>query len=101
MKKLPKAPLQEVIFEVKWELSLDDQTQAFIDPGYQFGQGKFENAVAKDFPIYKSRLPADILVQMLGHKTVHQFWKGERNWPVLQLGPGILTVNATEKNYEW
>jgi hypothetical protein len=24
---------------------------------------------------------------------VHQFWKGENEWPVVQIGPGILVVN--------
>lgn len=101
MNKLPRAPLQEVIFEVKWELQLDDITKAFRDPEFQFAQGKFQNAVAAKFPVYKNKVPEDIPTQFLGHKTVHQFWKKENTWPVLQLGPGILTVNDTETNYEW
>lgn len=31
----------------------------------------------------------------------HQFWTGELTWPVVQLGPGILSVNNTEANYIW
>ncbi len=101
MKKLPNAPLQEVIFEGKWELSLDQQTSAFIDPEFQFALGKFQHVISSRFPYHKSKIPGDIPLQFLGHQPIHQFWTGEGVWPVIQLGPGVITVNDTEKNYEW
>jgi uncharacterized protein (TIGR04255 family) len=101
LKKLPYAPLQEVIFEGKWELSLDTQTKAFIDPELQFALGKFKQSISQTFPVYKSKFPPDIPQQLLTHQPIHQFWTGEGVWPVLQLGPGIVTVNDTAKNYEW
>lgn len=32
---------------------------------------------------------------------VHQFWKTEGEWPVVQFGPCIMTVNDIGKNYTW
>jgi hypothetical protein len=51
IKKLPYAPLQEVIFEGKWELSLDPQSKVFIDPEFQFALGKLQNSITSKFPV--------------------------------------------------
>jgi len=101
MSKLPNAPLQEVILEVKWELSLDQSTKTFIDPGFELALGKFHNSLVENFPFAKTKVPHQIPIQMLGHQTKLQFWTGENVWPVVQLGPGILAINDTDKNYEW
>lgn len=99
--KLSKAPLQEVIFEVKWELDVHGETNTLIDPEFELAQGVFAQSVRAEFPVHKRIVPPLIPLQMVVQKPVHQFWKGERQWPVLQLGPGILTVNDTENNYIW
>jgi uncharacterized protein (TIGR04255 family) len=38
---------------------------------------------------------------MLQYQAVNQYWSNHETWPVLQLGPGIFTINDTEKNYDW
>ncbi len=97
--KLPRAPLQEVIFQVLWEMTTDAQGRLF-DPGFEFGQGIFKSLAATEFPVYKRTLPENSPVSVYP-APVHQFWRGEGHWPLVQLGPGILTVNDTERNYEW
>jgi len=99
--KLSRAPLQEVVFEAKWELDVHEGTNQVFDPGFELAQGLFAEAVRAEFPLHKRVMPPFIPLQALAQKPVHQFWKGEKVWPVLQLGPGILTVNDTEKNYVW
>lgn len=101
MKKLPKAPLQEVILEVKWDLSIDPLSKMLTDPGFQLALGKFHYAVAKDFSVAKQKIPSAVPISTLSHQPVYQFWKAKNTWPVIQLGPGIITINDTEKNYEW
>jgi uncharacterized protein (TIGR04255 family) len=101
MGKLPKAPLEEVILELKWELDFDSQTNLFLDRDYAFALGKFQKQIENEYPLLKSKFPENIPSQFLNHQTVFQFWKGEKVWPVIQLGPGIITVNETEKNYHW
>lgn len=97
--KLPRAPLQEVIFQVLWEVGFDEQGRP-TDPGYEFAQGRFEASAVKEFPVYRRTMPENSPVRIYP-KPVHQFWKGEGHWPLVQLGPGILAVNDTERNYRW
>lgn len=101
MKKLPNAPLQEVIFEVKWDLSLDSASREMTDPGYSLALGKFHGLVAEEFPKHVSKYPSDVPITFFNHKVIHQFWKGDNQWPVIQLGPGVLTINDTDDHYEW
>ncbi|SMD36637.1 TIGR04255 family protein [Reichenbachiella faecimaris] len=101
MKKLPKAPLQEVILEIKWELSLDSQSKSFVDPNFNFALGKFHQSIVNDFPVKNQKIPNDIPLQMIPHQVLHQFWSSKNVWPVVQIGPGIISINDTEKNYVW
>lgn len=96
--KLPNSPLQEVIFELRWHLDYESNGIKF-DSGFELAQGIFARLIEeKGFKIRK-RLLADA-IQLPG-VPVHQFWKDDNTWPVIQLGQGILTVNDTEKNYHW
>ena len=101
MTKLVRAPLQEVIFEVRWQLVPDTSGKQLIDPDYQFALGPFRNMISNEFPYHVAKIPVEFPHQMLPYKLIHQFWKGENEWPVIQIGPGIMSVNDTEKNYEW
>ncbi|MGV3767288.1 MAG: TIGR04255 family protein [Chitinophagaceae bacterium] len=100
--KLRKAPLQEAIFEVSWQSPLD-ATGFPLDKDFELALGKFDNYISKDFPFKKRILPTTapgVGIRVYG-RPVYQFWQGNITWPVVQLGPGLLTVNDTEKNYEW
>lgn len=97
--KLKDAPLQEVIFELRWKLPLDENGFPF-DPGIERALGKFEKKACDLFPIYKRTIPEGLSLRIYP-KPIHQFWKGELVWPVIQLGPGILTLNDTDVNYSW
>lgn len=100
-KKLPDAPLEEVIFELTWDLQPDNSGKHLIDNEYSFSLGKFHQKIVSEFPFHQEKLPADIPSQFLSYQTAHQFWKAKDEWPVVQIGPGILTINDTEKNYSW
>jgi uncharacterized protein (TIGR04255 family) len=98
IEKLKNAPLKEAIFELLWELPLD-RSGFPTDKEFDFAQGKFESNISSAFPVHKkiSSLPNIKIFP----KPVHQFWKGELTWPVIQFGEGIITVNDTAKNYSW
>jgi len=100
MKKLPKAPLQEVIFELKWQLQTNAIGQK-TDSLYSFALGKFSERLESEFPARVSKFPEGIPSAMMNYQASVQFWKEANTWPVVQIGPGILTVNDTEKNYVW
>jgi len=97
--KLPNAPLQEVIFELLWEMDYDERGIP-VDHDFDFAQGVFAELLSNNFKYKKRTIPEDVPFTMYP-KTIHQFWKNENEWPVVQLGPGIMVVNEIEKNYSW
>lgn len=101
MSKLPQAPLQEAIFEMRWPLQPDATGRNLEDRQYDFALGKFQDALKETFPFHVSKFPSELPHRMLNYQTMHQFWQDEKQWPVVQLGPGIATVNDSEQNYEW
>ena len=99
--KLPKAPLQEVIFELRWKLDFDLSSQSQVDQEFQFAFANF-SALSADKMKHKIILkPSVIPDNFFINRPVYQFWAEKNQYPVFQLGPGVFTVNETEKNYEW
>ncbi|MEM6265159.1 MAG: TIGR04255 family protein, partial [Bacteroidota bacterium] len=99
LKKLPNAPLQEVIFELLWEIGVDSLGNPF-DSDFEFAQGLFAKEILKEFPVKKRTIPEGLPIKIYP-KPIHQFWKQEEILPVVQLGQGILAINDSEKNYTW
>ena len=100
MAKLPNAPLQEAVFEVRWLLDVDPDSQQERDREYDLAQGKFQFQAKDSFPVHKRILASFPNAQ--NYKIAHQFWSGaQQHFPVLQLGPGVFTVNDTDINYDW
>ncbi len=97
--KLPNAPLQEVVFELLWELERDEQGFPF-DEDFDFAQGVFADLTKEIFP-FRKKTPFDNAPFRVYPVPVHQFWKAENTWPVLQIGHGLLVVNDIEANYTW
>src|ERR1017187_4183186 len=100
MAKLLNSPLQEVIFEVRWSLKPSGDGQ-MTDPGFELAGGRLSTILEKQMPVYKRILNSNFPEQLIFYNVVHQYWKGENQWPVVQLGPGIFTVNCTDEWYDW
>lgn len=101
MGRLLNAPLQEVIFEVRWRLQPVKDTGQFQDIGFELASGRLNALLESEFPFYRRILPSELPDQLLSYKVAHQYWKAENTWPVIQLGPGIFTVNCTDQVYDW
>lgn len=97
--KLTNAPLKEAIFEIFWSTP-NDKTGFPTDKEYELAQGRFDVEIKKLFPIYKRLIPYNSPIKVFRH-PVHQFWKNHLQWPVVQLGPGIMTINEVESSYIW
>jgi uncharacterized protein (TIGR04255 family) len=97
--KLKNAPLKEVIFELHWN-SVIDNSGVQSDRGFDLAQGKFAHKINHDFPIHRKLIPDNIPIRIFG-APLHQYWKAESKWPVVQHGQGMLAVNDVELNYEW
>ncbi len=97
--KLKNAPLKEVIFELHWECAMDSGGNPY-DSGFDLAQGKFAERIKNQFPVYKKLIPEGAPFKVFG-APMHQYWKGEFNWPVIQHGQGMIAVNEVEYGYEW
>jgi uncharacterized protein (TIGR04255 family) len=118
---LANKPLAEAILELRWALQpaaseTDPQAvrltsgaglalqvgsqQTFSDPGFKILLGLFYNSVSKRYP-YAQELPvAQVPENLTPYVVRHQFRASPNGWPLLQLGPGVLTVNQTT-DYSW
>jgi uncharacterized protein (TIGR04255 family) len=63
MPKLPKAPLQEAIFEIRWDLDIDPSSNQQLDLGFSLAQGKLQEIVKEQFPDYKRKLPHGLQIK--------------------------------------
>jgi uncharacterized protein (TIGR04255 family) len=97
--KLKNAPLKEVIFELFWNCSIDG-TGMQVDEGFDLAQGIFSNKLKSQFPVHRKLIPENIPFKVFG-APIHQYWKGQMQWPVVQHGQGMIAINETEKGYVW
>lgn len=100
-KRLPKAPLIEVIFELRWALqggSMPGVVQS--DPGLIPLIEAFTTAAKKQkFSVFKDQTAHPL--QAAGHSIVRRFYRGaDLPFPILQIGPGIFASNAGP-TYKW
>ena len=94
-RNLPKKPLAEAIFEVRWKLDDDG-----LDPGFQVLSGRYYERVREIFPHIENLPTGAVPEQIAPHVVRQRFRKAKDAWPLTQVGPGILSVNDVEA-YEW
>lgn len=98
--ELASKPLVEAIFELRWSLAKGDDPSLRRDPGFKVLLGRFFDRVHAIYPVMIDLPAAQIPEDMIPNVVRHQFRAGPTSWPLLQLGPGILTANETA-GYSW
>ena len=98
-KVLKNKPLIEAIFEIRWKLQDQDQGMK-IDPHYKILIGRIYDKVKGDYPFYEQLPTAAMPDEIAGYVVQHRFRKDKDKWPLIQIGPGIITLNDTEE-YVW
>lgn len=98
-KILKNKPLVETILEVKWALT-SPAPGVLIDPHYKILVGRLYDRVSSDYGEHEQLPTATIPDEIIGQMVQHRFRFGPNDWPLLQIGPGILTLNDTHK-YIW
>ena len=91
---LPNKPLAEAILEVKW----GEPNQR--DPAYPIMVGRLYDEVREQYPATEELPLAQFPPELAVHIPRHRFRAAEGGWPLVQIGPGIVTLNDTE-NYRW
>ncbi len=99
IEKLKNAPLQEVAFEMRLASQLDDFGNK-IDLGFEVAQGIFAKEIREQFPIHKKTQSSPQQISSFG-TPIHQYWRAERELPLVQHGQGILSVHQDGTNYIW
>lgn len=98
-KILKNKPLIEAIFELKWGLQ-EIRENVKIDPHYKILIGSLFSKLRDEYPYHEMLPAASIPDDIAGHVIQHRFRRGKSEWPLIQIGSGILTVNDTE-GYKW
>ena len=96
---LKHKPLVEAIFEMKWALSspADGSTE---DPHIKLLLGRLYDRVSTEYPHFEQLPTASFPEGFLGQIAQYRFRAREAGWPLIQLGPGVLTLNDTD-TYTW
>ncbi len=96
---LKKKPLVEAILEVRWFLtSPTPETQ--VDPYYKFILGSLYERVKKHYPELERLASSLAPEELVGNTVTHRFRSSAKGWPLIQIGPGIMTFNDTKK-FKW
>lgn len=98
-KELKNKPLVEAILEVRWKLD-GDSTTPQTDPHYKILLGRLFDRLQKDYPEHEQLPTANIPDELAAYIVQHRFRVKANEWPLVQVGPGIFTVNSTA-DYKW
>lgn len=95
---LENKPLVEAIFELQWALQSSGSNE--VDPGFRILLGRLYDRIRQEYPTLEDLPQALIPEELTGRLVRHRFRVSKEGWPLLQVGPGVLSVNETE-GYAW
>jgi uncharacterized protein (TIGR04255 family) len=98
--KLKNNSLIEAWLEIRWQLKETEVPGFLVDSQYPFALGIFFESVKDTFG-FVEELPAVKAPEgFLPYAVQHRFRVAKDGWPILQLGPGVASVNFTTP-YSW
>ena len=95
LKSLPNKPLVEALFEFKW----GPETPEML--GYPIVVGALYEKLKSSFPEIEDLPLNRVPLEMTSYMVRQRFRKAKDGWPLVQIGPGVLTVNETEGYETW
>jgi len=97
---LLNSPLVEAIFELRWEIQTDQQSGRMRDAAYPMMYGRMYERLKKDFPMIEDLPSTQVHPEANPYVVRHRLRKEKNGYPLIQVGPGIVTVNEA-KGYSW
>lgn len=91
---LPNKPLIEALLEARWGTGDRPDTAYPVSVGRVYERLKSDYPHVEDLPV--AQLPPDMAV----HYVRHRFRTQPGGWPVVQIGPGVASLNSTD-DYLW
>jgi uncharacterized protein (TIGR04255 family) len=98
-KILKNKPLVEAVFEVRWRVPGQTNPPS-VNPDSKLFVGRFHDHVAERYPFFEPLQAASFPDEMVPYVAQYRFRVKENDWPLLQIGSGLLTLNATD-SYVW
>ncbi|MGI6139109.1 MAG: TIGR04255 family protein [Candidatus Hydrogenedentales bacterium] len=98
-KELKHKPLVEAILEIRWGLE-GKFPGSQTDPHYKLLLGRLFDRIISDYPEHEQLSAANWPDEFVGYMVQHRFRVAANSWPLVQIGPGIFTVNSTD-DYTW
>lgn len=98
-RELKHKPLVEAILELRWALTPQDPMPG-VDPHFRLLLGRFYDRVLADFPEHESLPSVGLPDEFVGHSVQHRFRVKPKGWPLVQIGPGVVSLNSTD-DYSW
>ncbi len=98
-KILGNKPLREALFELRWELD-EPEPNIKVDPHYKLLIGSLYDNVKKQYPFHEPLPTSTMPDEMAAYIVQHRFRTKKQGWPLIQIGPGIFTINETH-GYVW
>ena len=92
---LPNKPLVEAIFEFRWQIVSEEG-----DTHYPLFVGRLYDRVQTQYRFHEPLPTSLIPLPAAGNIVQHRFRAERDRWPLVQVGPGIVTINDTE-GYIW
>ncbi|OGN64091.1 MAG: hypothetical protein A3E80_04595 [Chlamydiae bacterium RIFCSPHIGHO2_12_FULL_49_9] len=93
-------PMVEAIFELRWEMEQNQQTGTLRDVAYPMMYGQLYELMKKEFPAVEDLSSIHTHPEMAPFTPRHRMRKEANGYPLIQVGPGILTMNHA-KGYSW
>lgn len=106
--RLTNPPLLEAIVEIRWALkptlqvpNINSQLSSLgTDPNYKILVSRFYDKVLPKYKAYEPLPTLNLPDEMVNYEAQHRFRIDKGGWPLVQIGPGVATLNDTTK-YEW
>jgi uncharacterized protein (TIGR04255 family) len=104
--ELKNKPLVEAIMEIRWKLEpipsdLQKTQPAFqTDRHYKLLLGRLYDRIRENYPIHEQLTAANVPDEFVSYLVQHRFRVAENSWPLIQIGPGVFTINSTN-DYKW
>jgi uncharacterized protein (TIGR04255 family) len=92
---LQNPPIIEALFEIKWKVS--QNKDGFIEESFKFFPGLFSEKIKKNYPEIESLDHIKVPDEINPYLPRFRFRKIVEGYPLVQIGPGILTVNLDKE----
>lgn len=97
-----RAPLVEVIAEIHWQTKpLASTPNAHIDPYYELFRDAFLKSSEDKLGYREQIVPTEVPVELVADQPHIRLRPSKGGWPLVQLGPGLMTANIVPRYKGW